>query len=141
MTTIVYNHEDKEIAVDGRLTENGLIITDNDQKYIEKGGITFFLCGGYSDSYLLVDVYLGAEAGKADIDANIILIEDGRLFCVSYIGGSINKWSIEHNTAWGSGEKFALSAMDFGESAEQAVKYAATRDIYTGGTINVFKVK
>ena len=141
MTTISYNHKDKEIAVDSRLTECDLIITDNDDKFIKKEGITFFLCGGYSASYLLVDVYLGTETDKENLDANIILIEDGKLFCVSYLDGSINKWSIEHDTAWGSGEKFALAAMDFGCSAEEAVKYAMTRDIYTGGEVKVIEVK
>jgi hypothetical protein len=41
----------------------------------------------------------------------------------------------------GSGYKFALGAMDHGKSAKDAVKYAMTRDIYTGGKVKVIKVK
>ena len=45
------------------------------------------------------------------------------------------------NESFGSGSSFALSAMDFGKSAKDSVKYAMTRDIYTGGKIKVIKVK
>jgi ATP-dependent protease HslVU (ClpYQ) peptidase subunit len=44
------------------------------------------------------------------------------------------------NQGVGSGFKFAISAMDHGKSAKDAVKYAATRDIYTGGKIHVYDI-
>jgi len=43
--------------------------------------------------------------------------------------------------AFGSGELHALTAMDMGASAKEAVGMAAKRDIYTGGKINTFKLK
>lgn len=39
--------------------------------------------------------------------------------------------------ALGSGRQFAYGVMDYGGSAEDGVKIAAIRDIYTGGKINV----
>lgn len=42
--------------------------------------------------------------------------------------------------AMGSGREFALAAMDLGKSAEQAVRYAMTRDTGTGGEVIAIKV-
>jgi len=47
---------------------------------------------------------------------------------------------VEYNDAMGSGEEFALAALDHGKTAEDAVAYAATRDSGTGGKIRVFDV-
>jgi ATP-dependent protease HslVU (ClpYQ) peptidase subunit len=141
MTTIAYNDKDKEIAVDSRMTEGSLIITDKDIKFKVVNGVSFISCGGVSDGDTLIDVYLGASTDKCELDANIIIANDCGVFCASYIENYLNVWKLNHNTAWGSGEKFALAAMDFGCSAKDAVKYAMTRDIYTGGKIRVIKVK
>ena len=46
----------------------------------------------------------------------------------------------EFNAADGSGRKFALSAMDFGCGAVDAIKYAAKKDIFTGGEIQVVDI-
>jgi len=48
---------------------------------------------------------------------------------------------IKYNKGLGSGRDFAIAAMDHGKSAKEAVKYAMTRDTYTGGRIRVFNVK
>ena len=45
------------------------------------------------------------------------------------------KWS------FGSGGDAALAAMDLGHTAKEAVKFAATRDLYTGGAIQSYKLK
>lgn len=41
----------------------------------------------------------------------------------------------------GSGYQFAIAALDLGKTAKEAVNYAKTRDIYTGGRVRVFDVK
>jgi ATP-dependent protease HslVU (ClpYQ) peptidase subunit len=42
--------------------------------------------------------------------------------------------------AIGSGEEYAIGAMDAGLSAKDAVKIACNRDIYSGGRIRTFKI-
>ena len=87
MTTIVYDHENKQIAIDGRLTKGGsTIISDMDDGY----------------------------------------------FC---------KMLIDHNECKGSGELLALAALDHGESALNAINYAMTRDMFTGGKVNVYDIE
>jgi len=55
--------------------------------------------------------------------------------------GVLSKEALSENLCKGSGEFWAMAAMDFGCSAKEAVKYAMTRDMYTGGKIRVIKVK
>ena len=55
--------------------------------------------------------------------------------------GLLKRYALTYNDADGSGYAFAISAMDFGCDARGAVKYASTRDNYTGGRIKVINVK
>lgn len=47
------------------------------------------------------------------------------------------EYPIDKPTAIGCGFQFALAAMDHGKTAPEAVAYAATRNVYTGGLITV----
>jgi hypothetical protein len=143
MTTIAYSHSKKELAVDSRLTEGSLIVTDKDEKFVRCSRRVFVLCGDYNASNQLVDVYLGRgpKPDKPDLDATAILIENGLVYALNYAEGEIDKWLLDHDSCFGSGGAFALAALDFGRDAKEAVAYAATRDSHTGGKIHVFKVK
>lgn len=50
------------------------------------------------------------------------------------------KDSIDTVDAFGSGADLAIAAMDLGVSSSEAVEYAATRDIYTGGEVESFDI-
>jgi ATP-dependent protease HslVU (ClpYQ) peptidase subunit len=52
----------------------------------------------------------------------------------------LQKFRLTHDLAMGSGELFALAAMDFGKSAGESVEYAKTRCIYTGGKVHVYDI-
>lgn len=141
MTTIAYHHERKEIAYDGRTTRGDTIMNDRSEKMVERGGVKFFLCGATCDYDLLISMCHG---NKEDLvpDANAIVVDGGlvyRIGCTS--DGVFWKCKQDCNDAIGSGWQFALSAMDFGRSAKQAVKYAATRDSCTGGKVSVVRVE
>lgn len=45
------------------------------------------------------------------------------------------------NVAIGSGSKIAMALMDFGATAEEAVKVTIDHDLYSGGKIQTIKVK
>jgi len=70
-----------------------------------------------------------------------MLINDNKVFGVSVEDGRCSHSEYKYNKTMGSGSDFALSAMDFGKSAKEAVEYAMTRDIYTGGNVQVIDVK
>lgn len=141
MTTIAYHHERKEIAYDGRTTRGDIVMNESSEKMETRNGVEFFLCGSTCDFDDLIAKYFG---GKSDLNAEAnALVIDGdsvyRIGCNS--DGSIWKCKQDCNDAIGSGWQFALSAMDFGKSAKEAVEYASTRDLYTGGKISVVRIE
>jgi len=145
MTTIAY--KDGVIAYDSRMTKtNGTLISDNYQKKIERDGVIFFFTGGTASFDKLIKAYLTGNI-EFPINANAVVIDGDDIF---YIGCDPDSepqecWkepiSPQICEAWGSGSDFALTAMDMGANAFDAVKMAAKRDVYTGGDIKTYEIK
>jgi 20S proteasome alpha/beta subunit len=145
MTTIVYDHKNKQIAVDSRATASGLITSDDEQKWhVDADGAVWFLSGCISDYDLLFDCFKNGDRAY-DLpeipDAIAFVVRDG---CVSIRGvtdkGEAWTQKLTGNRCLGSGSTLALAALDFGCKAVDAVKYAATRDCYSGGAVHCFDV-
>ena len=141
MTTIAYHHERKEIAYDGRTTRGDTIMNDASEKMVERDGVKFFLCGATCDYELLISMYFGTSADLVP-EANALVIDGGVVYRIGcQTDGGFWRCKTDCNDAIGSGWQFALSAMDFGRSAKEAVEYAATRDSCTGGKISTLRVE
>ncbi len=141
MTTIAYHHKDKQIAVDGRVTAGGAIADDNYNKIItNKLGI--WVCSGSSaDCESLAMLKLGDNAGR-DLESTALLVREGKVFlALTEKDGRYSESPVTYNDAQGCGYRFAIAAMDHGKSAKEAIEYAMTRDIYTGGKIQVIDVE
>ena len=138
MTTIAYNHKDKEIAYDSRVTKGRFIATDNQNKRISSKGVDFFLSGDNNCILQVVDNWPEINDG---IDCCGFVVVEGVVKWLSSGGNWSGLDDCEYSEAAGSGEDYAITAMDLGCSAKDAVKMAAKRDCGTGGKINVFKVK
>lgn len=146
MTTIVYDHKARQIAVDSMTTSSGLITSDHEQKRCqEELSNIWFLSGRISDYDLLFDAYKDSDRAfdlQAISDAIALFVRDGSVF----LRGVTDKgeaWTqkLTHSRCIGSGSSFALAALDFGKSAKEAVEYAMTRDIYTGGKVHVYDIE
>lgn len=138
MTTIAYNHEAGQVAVDSRMTSCDVINTDKEDKFIENDRGTWIFSGSSCDFKALSSLSHGDSS--TDLDCVAMLISGGKVYGVGVADGACSYTEYSHNKTFGSGAHFALAAMDLGLSAEGAVKYAMTRDIYTGGKVNVFSV-
>jgi 20S proteasome alpha/beta subunit len=145
MTTIVYDHKRKQIAVDSRSTAGGLICSDESQKWFTLGnGELWFMCGSFSDKKLFIAAFKDAD-NALDLefipDAISIVVRGG-VALLRGVTESGEAWTqeLENSRCIGSGSSFALSALDFGNTAEQSVKYAITRDCYTGGKVHVYDI-
>jgi 20S proteasome alpha/beta subunit len=142
MTTIAF--DGNTVAYDSRLTRGGLICCDTTNKMLETNGFKIVSAGTEADCDTLIKCFLEGDTPDEDGDASFIANHtDGRLIHVLYHDDKMvieNIWD-EGVFALGSGSSYAISAMDFGKSAVEAVKYAATRDCYTGGKIRSFKVR
>lgn len=136
MTTIAW--DTKYLAADSMVTEGGVICGYED-KIIKLTAGWLASTGHMTDRYKFIAwIEKGMPDEKPtlhdDFEA-VLLRPDGLLeFDVDLVGTRV-----EYSAAWGSGKGWAMSAMDFGKSAKGAVKYAQTRDVYTGGKIQVVK--
>lgn len=142
MTTLAW--DGRHLAADGRLTSGDLILTDDDCKISITNNMVIAFCGSTSDYKMLSDAIANNEnkSGK-DLGSSALFLESAdscALFsCSTTSNGEFWKCSCEgFNRAIGSGGAFAITAMDTGLNAMEAVKMAIMRDIYSGGTIRYF---
>lgn len=146
MTTIVYDHKRKQIAIDSRATSSGIIVDDESQKWtITESGEMWFTCGAICDEELLIECFKDGDRlldVKAIPDANAFVIRDGQVL-MRGVTSEGEAWTqkLTSSRCLGSGSNFALAALDFGNTAEQSVKYAITRDCYSGGKVHVYDIE
>lgn len=143
MTTIAYNHRDKELAADSQGTCGYNKVSGNIVKIIRvKVGWVGF-CGSVADSHELVEALNGLDV-KGDLSklefGAIVLPDKGRAYiCEVSSLGKLTKLYLTDHWCVGSGADLALGAMAAGASAKEAVKIATKYDIYSGGRIMVKK--
>lgn len=143
MTTIAFDGE--VIAYDSRETAGSLICDEDCNKRRTANGVNFFISGRSGDESLIIEAYLNApqDSYPKEVSQSALIVDGDKVFeagisrdegftCVLVRRGLV--------TAIGSGSHHALTAMDCGLSAKEAVKMAAKRDTYTGGKIRTFKV-
>ena len=139
MTTIAYNHKDKEIAFDSRITRGQSIVRDDANKARVNNKGVFIFAGTSADCVLVTNEY--PNTPEKEVNCYGFSIVKGVVNWVSFDDNGINIKEIDYNEAAGSGQDHALTAMDLGLSAKDAVKMAIKRDNGSGGKIRVFKVK
>lgn len=141
MTTIAY--KDGVIAYDGRQTRNDRIVSDSSPKCQVVDGVSFFLSGAACDEKALIAAYFGTPS-PVPIECSGYVVDGGKLLLVAN-DDKTGIWKQEldpsNHGAIGSGAPYALAAMDMGASAEDAVRAAMKRDIYTGGLIRTLTIK
>jgi len=143
MTTIIYDHKNKEVAVDSRVSSGMYIVSDDHNKTVRNEYGLWILSGSLADSAEMIT--LGHNHSVRDPsnlpDAGAFLLSGGKCYAV-YIeeSGYCKHIPLEYSDSMGSGATAAMGALDHGSTAKQAVKYASTRDAATGGKIRVFKL-
>jgi len=140
MTTIAYNHKDKEIAVDGRICVDNHIVCDSFDKSVTVGDSTFFMSGSTCHYEMFAKNFENGKQDDFKYECHGIMVTDGCAYAVACNGGSFNMDKLVYNECLGSGSSYAVAAMDFGKTAKEAVEYSKTRDSATGGEVRVFKV-
>jgi len=141
MTTIAYR--DGIVATDTLSVSDGIVVDHAYEKCIVRDGVMFFMTGGTSDHDKLVEEYL-SPTGRDTGNAAAIVADNGKILIIGGEEGGKGIFKCpnkrENYISIGSGERFAISAMDHGKSAKEAVEYAMKRDIYTGGEVKVYQV-
>lgn len=140
MTTIAY--KDGVIAYDGRQVRNDRIVSDSAQKCLVVDGVSFFLAGAVCDEKALIAAYFGTPS-QVPVECSGYVVDGDKLMMIGH-DDTTGIWKQDldpaNPDAMGSGTPYALAAMDMGASAEEAVRAAMKRDVYTGGVIRTFTV-
>lgn len=145
MTTIAYDGEC--IAVDSRSSLDGIVATDNAMKVRPCGTVPGFLILAGTSTYneLMAEEFEPGEDAHSDVDGvGFYVNEHGLVFAVGVQDGRyVTAKTKFYGTHWafGSGANWAIAAMDHGKSAVDAIRYAMTRDTYTGGAIRRLDLK
>lgn len=137
MTTLVYDHYQKVVAYDSRhIKDECIIISDELDKLRVINDHKFLGCGKTGDINLLIKAYLNQAIPETDtLKAVIWSIEKNLVRRIGFCDGSLWVNTLEYSATDGSGSDFALSALDHGCTAEQAVEYAIKRDPFSGGKV------
>lgn len=143
MTTIAYCSKTKQIAIDSRVTGGDQIHSDEYEKFADVGHGIWFFSGSVLDYTLIMN-----EVGKPSVgrvEASDQIADYAALYCseqsVYSIYNSDGKHCVEllqFSDACGTGTPYALTALDMGATAKQAVEMAMRRDTKTGGKVHVF---
>ena len=141
MTTIVYDHKNKQVACDSRRTAERFIITDEAIKYIKNKDDLWFIAGTPDTALTFVSHFKAMEEAHPLLDNNGIFVSDGSAYFAVVDDGAFCELPLDCSFATGSGENFAISALDMGKSAKDAIEYAMTRDCCTGGKVHVYDIE
>jgi hypothetical protein len=142
VTTIVY--KDGIVAYDSRVTRGNLIEDDDCEKCVELRGVYFILAGDESLFERAMELYFGEGIEVYRGNVSGLAIDCGILWHVG-ISGEEGFWKVRLDpnkpTTFGSGYQHAVTAIDMGASATEAVRMAALRDNNTGGRVRKLEGK
>ncbi|MBD1589772.1 proteasome subunit beta [Pseudomonas typographi] len=140
MTTIAY--KDGVIAYDSRISDGSFIIHDDYDKRHEVKGVQFVLSGKVCDYPKLIDAWFGGPV-TVELECAALAYDGESLW---YVGASPQHglcktpiWA-ERPYVMGSGGDHAITAMDMGATAAEAVEMAKKRDTSTGGKVRTLIV-
>ena len=141
MTTIAI--KDGIIAYDSRCRQGETIASDCENKRVDENGVSFFFAGNVCDQRHLIDMYFGKDvsADHNKMSINAYTVSNGVAWLIG-VCKTDGFWMtrVRYPEAIGSGTDHALTAMDMGATAKEAVKWAKKRDSGTGGRIRTFKI-
>lgn len=133
MTTVAT--DGRSMSADGQVTSSRDYVVGLAETKIRRIGnkIVGFSGGSGCDGPFLA--WMGGAEDKPELDDSFCALvistdEKPRVYWHDYTS---NEVTVPHSI--GSGAPFALAAMDLGYSPSDAVTYATTRDIYSGGII------
>lgn len=140
MTTIVYDHKNKIIACDSRESANGFLCKDTAEKFYYKGDSIWFICGAKGDAKLFVDDFEHNKKSLDNLSCCGFYVDRGVAHIASIEDGFYKSSIMDYTDGVGSGGWLALSAVDLGKTAKEAVEYAMTRDLFSGGKVHVYDI-
>lgn len=138
MTTLIIT--DKAFYSDTRVTAGGEILDDNYKKLFKYKGWVIGMTGNPCELQYHIKKYLDGDKVTHQTEGCCMVHKEGTTRHIRfYKDGTIDDTIESFTRCLGSGAEWARAALDFGKTPEEAVKYAMSKDIYSGG--KVLKIK
>jgi len=141
MTTIVYDHKNKLIACDSRLTQGSFIATDESIKYTKVDKGIWFMCGNVGEEKKFIDEFEPLSKAPENMNVTGLFVSDKKVYIRNIDNGIFRECLTDFTDGIGSGCEHAITALDCGVSIVDAVKAAIKRDCHTGGIIRVYDIE
>jgi len=141
MTTIAFR--DGILAADGRVTFGDLIVGDTCRKITRlSDGSLFALCGDDTHEQAIIGWLEGVGPRPDGEEFTAIHVRSGgAIFVYHGDGEAFRPYPYTKFAAWGSGAELAIGAMEMDATAAQAVTVACRRNVASGGSIQIERVR
>lgn len=142
--TVIALDKDGLVAFDSRVTEGFSIVDDAANKHIRRNGIDYFFAGRDADEERLIAAVEGSPQDDYPDEVEVLAIvhKDGAFYTAGIAKDDGYYWQKERRgnvVAIGSGSSHALTAMDMGCDAKEAVKLAIKRNSGCGGRVRTIQ--
>lgn len=142
MTTIVYDHKNKLIACDSRVTQGNFIATDESIKYKECNEGMWFFSGNKGEQDLFINSFCLLGKAPENINVTALLVKNKSVYLRSVDNnGVFRECLIDFTDGCGSGCEHAINALELGLDIKSAVEYATKKDNCSGGTVHVYDIE
>lgn len=138
MTVIAYDL--RFVSMDSRVTINDCIVSDDYNKSTESAQGVYFFSGKSACRDRIISLFESEQNIKEKFNFSMYYYEKStkKLFYICADGFKLESIEVTYTDAIGSGCDHAITAIDCGLSAEDAVAMTIKRDSKCGGRIRVF---
>lgn len=133
MTTLIITED--AFYSDSRVTAGGEILSDTYSKIFEHSGYIIAMTGNVCELKHHVIKYLEGEDVQHSTEGCCVVHKEGVTRHLRFSGGVIEDTVDTFLRCFGSGADWATAAMDFGKTPEEAIYYAISKDVYSGGKV------
>ncbi|MBL4795908.1 MAG: hypothetical protein JKY50_00685 [Oleispira sp.] len=139
MTTIAW--DGRYLAADSRTTAHDTIMSDESVKIIITGDYVIAISGSTDADDILIEAIKNGQ-GSSKKNSGAIFLTNNKAYKCSF-GEDGELWICPSNykNSIGTGRDHALTAMDLGCTAMDAIKFAIKRDTGSGGLIRYYDTK
>ncbi len=141
MTVVAY--DGRFIAVDSRISQGSHISDDDYNKTIENSNWVLFWSGSMDQKDEFISAFLTGEKFLLEVNTSLMGFEKatGKVFYITGKDQYVRKALVSYPDSIGSGCDHAITAMDCGKNAVDAVKMAIKRESTCGGTVRCFDTR
>lgn len=134
MTTLIIT--EKGFYSDSQVVAGDTVLSSDYDKVFTYKGRVIAMTGNPCELTYYIKKYIDGESFESKAQDGCCMVRfNGQTRMVSFYSDRVDDTIDTFNRCLGSGGCWARAALDFGKTPEEAIKYAMTKDPYTGGKV------